>query len=72
MVTCKKCGGKCKPSKALVNRVISSEFERNFQIASFIDVEKCVKCGHSFIPKKDTIKEFEDWYYENIIGHLKP
>jgi hypothetical protein len=68
MTTCKKCGGECKPSKVFENRLIGSEFEFNIQITSFIDVLKCVECGHSFVPERDRYKEYGD----SCIGYLKP
>lgn len=49
MLTCKKCGGNCKPSKAFINThnlqlADNKEFE-----TKLVNCLKCESCGHSFI-----------------------
>lgn len=63
MIICKKCGGGCKPSKALLNIMKSSNdfgddagqfgaTRRPSGEAEMVDCLKCEKCGHSFFPNK--------------------
>lgn len=61
---CKKCGGECKKSKALLNSLVSSnDFgndagERGTTVSrigrpKLVECLKCVNCGHSFIADID-------------------
>ena len=62
MKTCRKCNGECKPSKALLNQLVSfDDFENDagnigttqsrVGEAKLVDCYKCENCGHSFIPE---------------------
>ncbi len=61
MIKCRRCNSKCKPSKALLNQLISlgddlfeagdvGSTQSRSGKAILVDCYKCVKCGHSFIP----------------------
>ncbi len=68
---CKKCGGKCKPSKVLNNTLISLDdfgndsglrgtTQSRVGTAKLIDCLKCEDCGHSFIPKYEIVAMLEN------------
>jgi len=48
-ITCRKCGGKAKKSKGLVNihNIGTNEKSKEFE-TKLVDCNKCVDCGHSF------------------------
>lgn len=65
MIKCRRCNSECKPSKALLNQLVSSGddlFEAGSRgstmsrsgKAILVDCYKCVNCGHSFIYTKYT------------------
>lgn len=74
METCKKCGGQCKPSKAIQNKIVSNQFIQNFTLTVIEDVMKCNSCGHSFIPEQDIYEEYENLVQNrgNIVWTPKP
>lgn len=50
---CRKCGGKCKPSKGFGDAYITEQYQTMVLQGegNLIDCLKCEDCGHSFVPK---------------------
>ena len=67
MANCKKCGGKCHPSKALNNTMVyyddfggdaggrGTTGSRSGK-PKMVECLKCEDCGHSFVPEKEQKK----------------
>ena len=55
MITCKKCGGQCNPSKAILQYNKESDYEVTEKVTKYVDCYKCKSCGNSFIPKLKTV-----------------
>ncbi len=61
MIKCRRCNSECKPSKGLLNQLVSfNDFDNDAGSrgttqsrvgkAILVDCYKCINCGHSFIP----------------------
>ena len=53
MYTCKKCGGFTKKSKGIMNFHDIRKNGIGEFFTKMLNCFKCIKCGHSFIPKED-------------------
>ena len=75
---CKECGGHMKPSKALLNQLVTfvdfngDASDRGTQSRSgspiMVDCLKCVDCGHTYIPNAFLNEMIE---MQNIMSDLK-